>query len=767
MSDAALLDMFYRTAELQSGRLFLVGQRQLTYGAAAREVRDRAAQLTAATDSLPVVLRGSNLVEWVLVLLAARTAGLPILLLPSEATADQCQQLSELIGPTYHYNADLDQGAIVTAQRPHRRLPAHVALGLPTSGSTGTPRYALRSERSLLAEGERYVQNLGLTPTDRILVALPLGHAFTLGLALGSAIAVGCTLHLLPRFMPRAIQQALCEGQASVLPLVPAAARVVGMTFQADRPVPHGLRQVVVGAGIVTPELERTLVERLGCMPTRNYGCSETGATLGSDGQPVPEGVSGRPLPGVEVAVAADETACGALFVRTSVPFIGYLTHDGIDASRISPDGWYSTGDLARRDADGWISIVGRLGLGLRRGGRFIQPAEVQRVLLRHPDVVDALVVGELDEHGEDLVTAHVETRPGARLDNQTLHEHVARALEGYKIPSIWHVYDVLPRTSSGKPDRARINGSIRPPKSEPTVLLTALMAHRLSTTVIIAQELGLLAKVAGGPLTAADLAVALNLDQASVQALLMVLAAAGLLTREHDGAFRALVPLAGPGISALIELETELRRSWLSEAAVVAAVRGGVNQRAFEAEMSEQFSTLYNKVMGTSSRVQALQAWRRLAVPAGRVLDLGRPPGAWAELARQRAPEQPATVLDVPPGHQPFIGDLPDAPLGSIFMHNCVRRLAEPDTPLSLAGALTALQPGGLLIVSDIFLDAPGPQPWLRPALLLDWLTHGNLAWQYGVDLCVMLKELGYVKVHRSQSDHLFELITAWRPDM
>jgi acyl-CoA synthetase (AMP-forming)/AMP-acid ligase II len=128
-----------------------------------------------------------------------------------------------------------------------------------------------------------------------------------------------------------------------------------------------------------------------------------------------------------------------------------------MDASRISPDGWYSTGDYAVQDAAGWITVTGRIGTSLRRGGRFIQPAEVEQALRRHPEITDAMVVGRPDADGEDRIEAHMETRTGAPIPIVDLHRHMASLLEGYKIPTTWQFYAELPRTSGGKPARSRL----------------------------------------------------------------------------------------------------------------------------------------------------------------------------------------------------------------------------------------------------------------------------------------------------------------------
>ena len=452
----ALLHAFEHAVRHHSDSLFIDGERQLTYGDAARHLAQRAPQLRADSHGFPVILSGPNTAEWVLGFLSARAAGLVVVPFSEETTADQWQALSHLLGPCYRLDTGQGSSQLVNPDAAPRQLPARAGIGLPTSGSTGQPRCALRSDRSLLEEGERYLHGFGLTPDDRILTALPLCHAFALGATLGAAVAAGCTLVLTPHFRPRPVQRLLREGSASILPLVPATARLLCEAFHDSGPAPSGLRYIIIGAGPVTPRLERHVTERLGLVPARNYGSSETGATLGTTGQSAPDGVTGIGLPGVQTAIVGDATP-GALFVRAAETFIGYLSPDGIDASRISPDGWYSTGDFAIQDAAGWVTVTGRIGTGLRRGSRFIQPAEVEHALRRHPDVVDAAVVGRPDTEGEDQVEAHVETRSGTPIPIELLRQHMTALLESYKIPTAWHFYAELPRTSGGKPARDRL----------------------------------------------------------------------------------------------------------------------------------------------------------------------------------------------------------------------------------------------------------------------------------------------------------------------
>jgi acyl-CoA synthetase (AMP-forming)/AMP-acid ligase II len=756
---SALIDQFRRAVRAHPDALFLDGKRQLTYRAVADEVDARAEFLTAWADGLPIVLRGTNTAEWVIGFLAARAAGLVVVPLSDEATPTQLDELGAVLGRFYLYESDHDRGTTMGSGQSRRYLPSQAAVCLSTSGSTGLPRYALRSDRSLLAEGERYVDGLGLASDDRILVALPACHAFALGLALGGAIAAGCSMYLMPRFVPRTIQRLLRQGQVTFLPLVPAAARILCETFRDGGAPPQGLRQVVIGAGALTAGLERTILEHLGRLPARNYGSSETGATLGTRGQHAPDGITGAALPGVDVWIAETDGA-GSLFIRTSEPFIGYLLADGVDASRVSPDGWYSTGDVARRDEHGWITITGRIDKGLRRGGRFIQPVEIQQVLLSHPGIADAVVVGRRDEHGEDVVEAHIEVRPGVQLTNAIVHQHVSLQLESYKIPTAWYFYDLLPRTSGGKPDRSQLSTPQHASPVQRMPLMAALGAHRLSTAAIAAQRLGILALAATGNHRTEAIARQLNLDVDGVTVVLKVLEAAGIVDQAADGTYRTAEPLSEARTAAVVELEACLQATWLTVEAVEDVLRHGLANRSFEADPGTAFLETYRAVMAQSAKALALHAWREIALPAGAVLDIGRPAGAWAAIVRRSMPDREVVVVDLPPGNMPIDVPAPTGNLAAVFVHNGIRRLAQPECPVSLASLCAALQPGGVLMIADIFIDGPSPIPWLRSSLMLDWLTHGHLNWRSGADLLATLAQRGLALRRRRQIDPLFELI-------
>jgi len=170
---------------------------------------------------------------------------------------------------------------------------------------------------------------------------------------------------------------------------------------------------------------------------------------------------------------------------------------------------------------------------------------------------------------------------------------------------------------------------------------------------------------------------------------------------------------------------------------------------------------------MAPPARRSALLAWRRLALPEGSIVDIGRPGGAFAGVVAERLPSRPAEVFDLALGPLPEIC-LSGEPVAAIFLYNVFRYLCDPATgTCSLEALCASLDRDGVLIVSDIFIDSPTSPRWLRPALSLDWAAFGSTAWLGGVDLCAELSRLGFDRIERLRSDHLFDLVIARRTEM
>jgi long-chain acyl-CoA synthetase len=199
------------------------------------------------------------------------------------------------------------------------------------------------------------------------------------------------------------------------------------------------------------------------------------GDRLDTDMPPDKHGSCGRPFPGVEVAVRhadgtpVDASEAGRLWVRSDMVFSGYLEPDAQGATRDAA-GWVTVGDIARRDADGCLHLIGREGAMLVCGGVNVFPEEIEDVLLQLPEVAEAAVVGIPDDYWGDLLCAIVRWRDGSVLPRERLREHCRTRLARGKWPQRWLQAAHLPRTSGGK-------------------IARATLTHRLGTGTLAAEE--------------------------------------------------------------------------------------------------------------------------------------------------------------------------------------------------------------------------------------------------------------------------------------
>lgn len=245
-------------------------------------------------------------------------------------------------------------------------------------------------------------------------------------------------------------------------------------TFGPERVA--SLRLVSCGGTDVSEAFVHEAAGRLGCVVKRTYGSTEaptvTTTPATEHGDPRAATTEGRPLPGVEVrTVAADGRPPppgepGELLVRGPELFAGYLDRAETDAA-LAPDGWFHTGDLARIDADGWVTVVGRVRDLIIRGGENLAPGAIEAVLEAHPDVTGAVVVGVPDRRLGERVGAAVTLAPGATLDLAACAAWFEREGAGRTLaPEHLVVLEALPRLASGKPDRAAVRARLATPSA-------------------------------------------------------------------------------------------------------------------------------------------------------------------------------------------------------------------------------------------------------------------------------------------------------------
>ncbi|MFD5268548.1 AMP-binding protein, partial [Streptomyces sp. NPDC058335] len=344
--------------------------------------------------------------------------------------------------------------------------PARDDLGLDdlawmlyTSGTTGRPKGVLSTQRNCLwSVAACYVPVPGLSAEDRVLWPLPLFHSLAHIVCVLGVTAVGATARILDGFSADEVLDALAEDASTFLAGVPTmyqhlvrAARDRG--FRAP-----SLRMCLVGGAITTAALRKSFEEAFDAPLLDAYGSTETCGSITINwptGARV-EGSCGLPVPGLGVRVVDPGTGLdtapgeeGEVWVRGPSVMVGYHNRPEETAAALR-DGWYHTGDLARRDAEGYFTITGRTKELIIRGGENIHPTEVEDVLRTVPGVADVAVVGKPHDVLGEVPVAFLVPGPEG-LDPARLLAVCRERLSYFKVPEELYEIASVPRTASGK----------------------------------------------------------------------------------------------------------------------------------------------------------------------------------------------------------------------------------------------------------------------------------------------------------------------------
>jgi benzoate-CoA ligase family protein len=341
------------------------------------------------------------------------------------------------------------------------------AFMLYTSGSTGTPKGALHRHRAPRDTALTYGANvLQLTKADRVYSSSRLFFAYGLGNSLTFPLAVGATLILdCERPTPDGIAQIFSEQKPTVFFGVPAVYRAL-LDFNSRRALDTSSLRLCVSAGEALPaplfeewreSFKLEILDGIGSTEMLHIFISNlpTRACPGASGQVV-EGYSARLLDDAGGAVAAEVP--GNLCVKGASAFVGYWNRPDLTASTLQ-DGWVRTGDVYRRDEEGFYYHIGRSDDCFKVSGQWVSPIEVESVLAAHPAVVEAAVVSAKGTDGLATARAYVVIRPDADADViiADLHAFAAARLPRYKAPSQIVRVESLPRTATGKVQRFKL----------------------------------------------------------------------------------------------------------------------------------------------------------------------------------------------------------------------------------------------------------------------------------------------------------------------
>jgi acyl-CoA synthetase (AMP-forming)/AMP-acid ligase II len=335
-------------------------------------------------------------------------------------------------------------------------------LALPySSGTTGLPKGVMLTHRNVVANlcQIRAVQTLGAD--DTVLGVLPFFHIYGMTVIMNQALRTGATVVTMPRFELSAFLDLLERHRVTKLHLVPPIILALAKHPSVEGRDLSALKWINSGAAPLSGELADACAERLGCLVVQGYGLTETSPVThavpverdenrpGSIGPAVPstECKVADVLDGHELGPGDD----GEVWIRGPQVMQGYLGDDEATANTLDADGWLHTGDIGHADEDGWFYLVDRLKELIKVKGFQVAPAELEALLLEHPAVADAAVVGSPDEESGEVPKAFVVAAGGRDLDVAELQEFVAARVATYKQVRRIEVLDEIPKSASGK----------------------------------------------------------------------------------------------------------------------------------------------------------------------------------------------------------------------------------------------------------------------------------------------------------------------------
>jgi long-chain acyl-CoA synthetase len=358
------------------------------------------------------------------------------------------------------------------------------AMIMYTSGTTGKPKGAIITHANLVTQ-HGFVNALewGISHADRFLVTTPLTHRT--GFArLANAMTLGGTLVVMPKFDAADTIATIEREEITVAGMVPTVCRMLLPVIEAEPARCRSLRKIVVTGEAFPVELKRRLIALLPEVRlTSFFAMTEVGGvtSLSHEEQFTHPASVGRPTPGVEIKIvdeADNEVAPGEggeLLVRTGAPgrYATMRAYFGLpeETAQAIEDGWFRTGDMARRDADGYLYIVDRKKDMVLSGGFNVYTKEVEQALISHPAIVDAAVIGVPDDIYGEAVTAFVECAAGEKVSAEEILVHIRSLIAGYKKPRHIFVVEGLPRNSLGKVLKSELRDMARRSSAEDTDL--------------------------------------------------------------------------------------------------------------------------------------------------------------------------------------------------------------------------------------------------------------------------------------------------------
>jgi len=329
-----------------------------------------------------------------------------------------------------------------------------------TSGTTGHPKGACLSHRSILLNVAMTALMHQRSDRDTVVTALPCPHVYG-NVVMSGAIQNGMTLVLHPAFEEATILQSIQDHKATMFEGVPTMYMFMLNHPELDSYDLSSLRCCTVGGQTMPKPKMEEVEQRFGCPLIELWGMTELGGlgtTFASNG-PVKHGSIGVALPYIEARIADTEDASktlpagevGELMIKGGIVMQGYYGNEQATRDTIEADGWLHTGDVASMDEDGCVFIVDRKKDMILTAGFNVYPAEIERVVAGHPDVALVAVGSIPDEDKGELAKAYIVPKTGTDPDSDDIIRYCREHLAAYKVPRAVQFVDDLPKTSTGK----------------------------------------------------------------------------------------------------------------------------------------------------------------------------------------------------------------------------------------------------------------------------------------------------------------------------
>ena len=344
-----------------------------------------------------------------------------------------------------------------------------VAVLAPTGGTTSSPKAVLLTHRNLVANALQ-LRNWcgGSDGTESLLGVLPFFHAYGLTVSLLTGWAKCSTLHLYPRFETRAVLELIQTQRPEIVPAVPAMLAALNNQLRDKNDDLSFIRFVISGASALESNVRAEFAKHGVGAIVEGYGLTEASPVTHANppGEANRPGTIGKPLPDTEARLIDPDTGIevgngqvGELVVRGPQIMKGYFNNP-LATEEVLKDGWLFTGDMARRDAEGYYTVVDRKRDIIKTSGFLVFPAEVEEVLRGYPDVAEAAVVGVPDHDRGEVVKALIVPRNGGKLDLSALESHCKLHLGKQKRPRQIEVVSELPKNFLGKVLRRKLRES-------------------------------------------------------------------------------------------------------------------------------------------------------------------------------------------------------------------------------------------------------------------------------------------------------------------